>query len=637
MTADKHLGLSFVPEQEGQEGRKAKAAWLERLYVLADQARRHYEPDWFQNISYLAGNQREQEAFAGDVLRYRRVPLPVPTRKAWLAINHIYGMVRQASATLQEALGRQVCVPATSDEEDVQAASLGSDFLLSRSDEEEALRLIELVWTMTTGRVLRMTQYDPWASGEGLTGPVPGLGDVETMTLNPWRFHYPPWAETGRLPEWVIVSEVRDTDEINDIYGAEVQPEQYADAARYLDRLLMNVVGQQGSVGAGTPPARSRACVLKRLYAAPTREQLKGRMFVWANGVELPPRGGVELPEGEMPFVPIEWFPIPGRLYPLPFVSPLRDIAREINVAVSQIIELKNRQLRGDIVVRGVGDVTHEWDEETGQKKIRLAAGILEYDFLRYDLKVADAERLLMRLWNEFMQVAGMHEQSMGQNPPRGVTATQVQVLRESDLRGLTLFRAGLDSGHSRVGRQKLLVARNHFKMARMVRVTGYRNQVRVRSFYGADLRNTQDVRPKARPLLTEAMKAQIRVEAVAAGLLGPYAGPEDQLAKLVALEAMGLPDDEIEWLMSGVTADALREEVNEINRLKARAALDIAEAAAAAAELQRIQAVTALEAATEQAEQGQQEPEPMVPGEEFLTQPRPPAQPAGAPAGAAA
>ncbi len=94
-------------------------------------------------------------------------------------------------------------------------------------------------------------------------------------------------------------------------------------------------------------------------------------------------------------------------------------------------------------------------------------------------------------------------------------TATGLQLLRESDVQGLGLFRAGFDRAYSRVARQKLVLAQRHYKVPRLLRVTGESNQPKVRSFLGADLRNTEDVKTRPRPVLTEAQKVQLRQDMV--------------------------------------------------------------------------------------------------------------------------
>ena len=421
-------------------------------------------------------------------------------------------------------------------------------------DEEEDIRFRDILWAMVCGQALRFTSWDPALDGVGFVSSLsrqvrlPRAGDIDTRTLNPWRYHLPPWCEQAREAEFIIVSDVRDVAEINDLYpGKDVQAEEVSVGIAMVQGLAGAVLGGTG----GFTERRKNAALLKRMYVAPTPKQPEGVLYVWANG-ELLQKG--PLPEREMPFVPLEWFHVPGRLYPLAFVTPLREPQRQYNITLSQLIELKNRQLRGDLVVHGAvneEDITQDVDPETGWKRIRVAPHVQGFELMQYPLPSAEAEALLMRFWTDAQQLAGLRDPSLGNNPPGVTTASGLQLLRESDVQGLGLFRAGFDRAYSRVARQKLVLAQRHYKVPRLLRVTGESNRPMVRSFMGADLRNTEDVKTQPRPMLSEAQKAQLRQDMVSRGIYGPYQGPQQKLAMLTALLYSGLPNarEEVEAL----------------------------------------------------------------------------------------
>ena len=286
-----------------------------------------------------------------------------------------------------------------------------------------------------------------------------------------------------------------------------------------------------------------------------------------------------------MPFVALEWFHVPGRLYPMAFVTPLREPQRQYNITVSQLIEVKNRQLRGDLVVHGAvneEDITQDVDPENGWKRIRVAPHVQRFELMRYDLNVTEAEMLLARFWNDGQQLAGVRDPSLGHNPPGVTTATGLQLLRESDVQGLGIFRAGFDRAYSRVARQKLLLAQRHYKVPRLLRVTGESNKPKVRSFIGADLRNTEDVKTRPRPMLSEAQKAQLRQEMVARGVYGPYQGPQHKLAMMTAMLHSGLSNarEEVEALCAPVSYEELQQISGHLDALQAQAQVLMAQTA---------------------------------------------------------
>jgi hypothetical protein len=258
----------------------------------------------------------------------------------------------------------------------------------------------------------------------------------------------------------------------------------------------------------------------------------------------------------------------------------LRDLQREINTTLSQLVELKNRQLRGDYIYVGSGVPKQRISKETGQKVVMLPASTTKFEFMRYDLNTGEAELLLQRFWNYFMQIAGLHEQALGQNPAKAVTATQVALLREADLAGLTLFRSGFDAAYSKVARQKILIARNHYRVPRLLRVVGENNATRVSAFFGSDLRNTEDVRPRPIPQLTELQKQEIKQNNIAQGLYLMSADPVEQLAKIAALRVTGLPgvEEEIEAMLAPMTEEELKRLCGEINAIRWATALKAAQ-----------------------------------------------------------
>ncbi len=578
------MRLPFLGKPEEGEP-QAVVGWLEEVYRACDAARRQYEPEWVDNIHMLEG--RHWEKAADDIRRGRKLPVRAPQSSVQMTANWIYSLARQAAAGIRDNLGEQTAVPATLDPEDVEAAEIATDFLSFRmaQDQEDDLRFRDILWAMVCGQALRFTCWDPEKEGAGFVSAtrkqvrLPRAGDISTLPLNPWRYHLPPWCERVSEAEFVIVSDVRDVSEVNDLYpGKEVAAEEVAVGIGMVQGLAGSVLGGRGD----TTDRRKHAVILKRMYVAPTPKQPRGLLYVWANGVLLQK---AELPDGMMPFVALEWFHIPGRLYPLAFVSPLRDPNRHYNITLSQLIELKNRQLRGDLVVHGAvneDDITQDVDPDTGWKRIRVAPHVQGYNLLTYDLPITEAERLLARFWNDGQQLAGVRDPSLGQNPVGVTTATGLSLLRESDVQGLALFRAGFDRAYSQVARQKLLLAQQHYKVPRLLRVTGEANAPKVRSFIGADLRNTEDVQTRPRPVLTEQQKLQMKQDLIMRGVYGPYQGPQHKLAMMTALLYSGLSSarEEVDRLCAPMTYEELQQVVGQLDALQAQGQVMMAQVA---------------------------------------------------------
>jgi hypothetical protein len=451
---------------------------------------------------------------------------------------------------------------------------------------------------MAAGRTFRKTYWDPNAGRDGLKGPG-GEGDIVSMTVNPFRLWPCPWAESADWPpQWVIEADVRDIDWVQAEYGKKVSPESVDNARAQLDRLLVSVVdggtdsripGNSGQVPVepGGTPTRKNACTLKRMYVAPDNDSPKGRLLVWSNGVMLDDR---PLPSGFLPFVARDWLYIPGRQWPLPLISPLRSLQREYNVTLSQLIELKNRQLRGDIITDSMAGVQMKIDPLTGRRTYTVGIG-QRWEAVIYEANVTEAELQLARCVDDMRELAGVHEPTMGQTGARATTATQVTILKESDQMGMALFRKNIDTSAAKIARQKLILAGDNYKNERVARVIGEDNSVRVTEFFGCDLRETYDVQVRTTAMMSVSVQAQLRLEATNLRLFGPYESMEDELAKRKALINMRIPgvDDEMRHM---IPIEELEQIVGNIRRLKAQLEINGLEAQKIALDLQIEQAL---------------------------------------------
>ena len=184
--------------------------YLDHCFDLADMVRRRFEPDWFSNIQYLAGNQ--WESYSSDIQRFARVDVKQKDTKVKLTVNRILPLIRQSAANIRETLNKIDAIPSTNETLDVEAAKIGTDLLDWRWDEdqEEEKTFHELLWTMTCGRTFRKTYWDPYAGRENMRG-IGGEGDIVSESVNPFRLWPCPWAESSDWPPpWVIEADTRE-------------------------------------------------------------------------------------------------------------------------------------------------------------------------------------------------------------------------------------------------------------------------------------------------------------------------------------------------------------------------------------------------------------------------------------------
>jgi len=584
------MRLPFFGKIEGErgDGDRGVVEKLEELYRVSDGSRRQVEPEWYANAQFLVGNQHDLPT--GDFRQWLTTTRLVPRISKdddpyRMTVNLVYTLFRQAGAGVVDNLGRQICVASTQEPLDVAAAAIGSDFLRSRYDEdnEKRKRMMEVLYTMVCGRSYRKTAFDPDATGNGEFGELDHAGDIVSETVSPVRLLVDPWSDMFENCSFVIESELRDVDELNDLYpGHDIQPEDVLDGSSMLDAFLSNTTGDRTFIS--SVPKRKRTCVLKKLYARPRNDLPNGRVVYWANLKLLKPP--TELPSNIFPFDAFDWMPIPGRGYPLPFITPLRDPQKQYNSILSLLIRLAHAQIRGDVIVQGDGEVRVEEDKESGRKITYIPYGALKYELARYDLNPTVAETRLAQLWNDCQQLAGVRDPSLGENPPGVKTVGALMLLREADTAGLSFFRVGIDHTNEGIGRKKIKLAKEHFHIRRLVRVVGEENRLRAFSFFGAELRDTQDVRTRSMPPLTELERRQVKQQLIAEGRYGPYVDangmfdPRVKRAHLEALLASGLPeiDEEVDRLAAPMTMDQLRELCSQLDAIDTQTATGMAQ-----------------------------------------------------------
>ena len=619
------------------DGREALGQWCEERYKSVDSWRQRIEYIWARNILWLAGNQ--DRAVAQDFRRFGHYALDELSTKIKTTSNHILPMCRQGVAAVAGNISRMVAIPATDDPADVAAAELCTDVTEAAfyEDNEAEMRRNETMWAIVAC-CMRWNYWDPDRDGVGIMGKMAKVGEAATATLNPWRFHLAPWTAWDEKPPFIIISDIKSIEEINDVYKPikAVKAEEVADAARHLDSMLNSVV-TGSEMSSGATPKRNGAAILKRMYCEPTRQYPQGRTLTFANGIVCK---DTTLPEDQMPGVKLGWFPIPGSAYPLPMVSPLIDPQHVINTTVRQAIDMNNRNMRKDVLTAGSGDITWDWQQEavawdpdTGiptkfrrspAKHIKLGPGVTQFQVLDYNAHLSEMETMIIRQLNDMVDAAGVHDPTSGKTSPAGTTLGEIQTLVGADAQGFSLIRNGFDMAHARVTLQKLDIRRNHYDIPRIARTVGRNDQVKIRAFFGADLRNTSDIRPRPMPIVSEAEELRIRAMLGTAGAWDLSGSAQAKLNKIEVLLGSGLPDasQQVENLLGGMSVDHLRTICAAINANEIKASLVQSNSLVAAVEAQAAAQDAAIAAAQEQPSpsgQGQEQATPASPLQQIM------------------
>ncbi|MHB1000484.1 MAG: hypothetical protein ACYC27_14690 [Armatimonadota bacterium] len=450
-------------------------------------------------------------------------------------------------------------VPHTYEQDDVEAAHLATRVLKwrDREDKERGKRQLEINWALCTGNAWRFTWWNTKGGKKGMKE-----GDVQTDVVNLFNVVIDPYSVDMDIPRWLIHTDVRHVDEVKALYGVDVEPEDVSEVMRDLDRLAMNIVGSAES----SRETKKDQVLLHRMYVPPSERYPDGYCWIWAGKKFL---RGHELQAGQWPWSRFGWLPLAGRLYDVGLVEWLLADQKQLNLMLSQLQEVANRQMRGDILTVGSQKITEiVIDPKSGRKQIILPPGIQKYDILKYDQIWSNAANLYEWLMGDMDAKAGQSRPTLGQTLDKEARVGELQMSIERDL-GMLQWHIEEFSEHiCEVDSQKLALTAEYTANVRMIQLFGKSETNAIPFFTGADLLDTSDVIAVPVPRLSPAMKRQLILQADEAGWLGPYESPDHQLKSRMLLKYMGLSEIEEEIAQVYGPFDDLKFMVSDLSKI---------------------------------------------------------------------
>jgi len=535
----------------------------EPAFKLAFEKRRPFERVALLAILFWYGDQWSSIYNDHRDIFTRRDVRPDQCEETRAIDNQTPTYMRQIISGLTRNIPRLEGQAATTDPEDTGAAQLATRFLCWREidDLEETLRERDLLWAMSTSESLRKTWYDP-------KGGEDRQGEIRTETVDFHHYLKDPYSIDTWPPKWLIEYDVRHVDWVKQQYGISVEPESVSEYSDMADRLALAAF-HGGTVRRENPDGM---VVVKRLSVPVGQKYPKGHTWEFVSSDLLRHH---DLQVGIWPYAQERWFPTIGRLYPMGLMELLMTDQRRLNLLMSQMQEMQNRELRGDLISSGIQQKAREEiiDERSGRKQIMLPPGIEKYELLRYnpDWQMAQTARESLR--QAMNEKVGMNKPTLGQDVGRsGVTLGELQIAREQDFEGLSWHLSiYVRDSLIETAKKKLALAQQFYKNVRLLPVFGQSRAGEVEYFLGADLRDTKHVIAIQRPHLTPAMLQQARTESFARGVLGPYQSDDHQLACRMELRGSGLDDLDDELAVTYGSFEDLQARVKELAQLKSQ------------------------------------------------------------------
>lgn len=553
------------------DGDQAFVEGLEVMWKDWLETRRQYEENLVQALCFTAGDQWT-DIESTMVRRYNRRPRRPRYCESRVTDNQILTYARQTASSVSRGMPDYEAINSTNDPEDMSAAALGTRILKWRDsvDKEGDIRELEFLWLLHAGEVIRKTYYDPGKrTADGNTG------DIITETTDFFRYVKSPESNWGWPPKGFIEFSAHHVDWIEEQYGVKVTSEECDESLSIVRDLTMNVM-QGDMLGTGIKADKDSA-IVKELSCPPSDKYPEGKVYTWCRGKLLDEH---ELQADIWPFVRIPWFLVPLRLYPIAFVDPLVPDQKRLNELSSQTMELRIRQMRQDIVTDATGDATQKIiNTKTGQKVVQMPPGAKHWEFMRYEFPVQMVQAEYEQIFKNLHDKSGVSEPMMGQPMATQQTATMMQLVREASFEKIEYHMGWIERGYRDVNAIKLALVKEYYSSSRLIRNTGSSSSRDSASFYGAELRDTTDVRAVPNPHLTPAMERQMRSELAEKGrLAGPFLGPQGvydpavEYAARKVLKVMGLYEDEESLARAGMAFDVLEKMVFGLNKIHAKA-----------------------------------------------------------------
>lgn len=497
---------------------------LEELLRKGKSARSTFEPDWFLNMAYYAGDQWLYWAggkLNRPALRKGRVTL---------VDNRIQPAIRTEVAKMTKQKPTWQSTPLSARDEDVDAAQYGETIMEGFWHELHMLRKLRaaLYWSRITGAGFWKMYLDSTqgrstsvllgpdgkpindetgrpitadrASGVLDSLPESVRGKVQVKELregsacvevrSPFQFVPDPLGEALDSCEWGIEETVQSVDWVQSRFDAgNVKADTTAVAGMVEGRMSSKAYSGRSDY---------KGVLVKELWARSSSKHAKGRYVVWAGEDILyegdNPYGTQDRPNSVLPYVMFTGIDVPGRFWPTSTAEQLRGPQTELNKVESQIAENRAR----------VGNASLLLSRQANTKVSGVPGEAIYYDdlvqnakpdYLRPPELPGYVQAEIERIQQSIMEISGQHEISAGTVPAGVTAASAISLLQEGDDTKLGPASQDMEDALSRAGQMLLEIVAAFYSTSRTMQLAGDDGELDILEFKGAMLRGNTKVR----------------------------------------------------------------------------------------------------------------------------------------------
>jgi len=455
-------------------GRNPNRDW-EKLLHAAKSARLPYDRDMWLNLAFYLDEQYVEWASDSNSIRqiarlpgFEHTPRPVQNK-----IMHF--VLQEHAAALKDRPTADV-QPATDDPMDVSDANVSLAYLRWLFDEQNIdynARLSEAaMWALVPGEGYLKSTFNPRT----------GLGEI--IAPSPFTIFPDPYATSFKDARYVFHSQFMDIEQVYDIYGKEVKPNQ-VERADIIKAKMLREMGQA--------PVLSGATV-NELWMKPCRRYPKGLFTVWTGNDVLIEPDRMPYDHMHLPFTQIGSVPRPGTPHYSSAVKYLRAPQMELNKYHAQRISVRETFSNPKWWIDSALELEAEPDDSPNQiLRGNSQGGQLRPEIIQPTSFPGGDEGAF--IVEEMMHTAGLHEVSQAQVPGRVESSKAIALLRESDDDRLAEMHRTIKSATTEMAWQQLELARQYVKEEIIVATYSRDGIPEVKKFKGEHAKPGQRVR----------------------------------------------------------------------------------------------------------------------------------------------
>ena len=502
------------PAIEKPEDSEILADFAQIFKQDADYSQTIREVTWFRNILFYLGEQwiswyAEQNTFGSRFKLNLYEPTPVS--------NKIRDHVKSMKALILNKRYTARIWPNSDTQEDKDAAKLGSMALSSLDNENcnevEDVKELIAMWVVLTGNAFGRTyaNMDNGIYFKDAAGTVMPKGEVTIECLIPFGVVVPSLGVLLDQKRYVGIKCLKEKEWVEDTHevliSAESENTLKVEYEKQLMTLVANVSPWKGrSLDQGTLAEMdaSKLVLYQEVEYRPTKKYHKGRYAAVADGQVLENKTEMPIKVGKDG----DWFytvtdfkynHTPGSFWATSGIDDLISPQKSINEIDKDLSA--NRQSLGRPYVLTPTDLVLKRQSLKGQSFLALKYEATQAYGAKPEVHKGTPypEQILKeRTLNiENIQDAAGDPKNIlrGQAPSGQASGIMVDILRESAELGHTPDIERFFRSWNRVKKKQLIVAKDTLSDTRLIKMTGEGNEVIVKTFKGADLRDNTDVR----------------------------------------------------------------------------------------------------------------------------------------------